>query len=140
MTFPSRSAYESLIYNLPDEYSQVVHSTLHMYSTSALTALVQGQVTLRNGLVIKVVEVLDFKNERIRHYSYTILQEDERIRWYDSQPHPDNPDLASTFPHHLHDHPHIKHNRKPAPGISFTAPNIPTLIEDCLALGEEKQG
>lgn len=91
---------------------------------------------LRNGLVIKVVEVLDFKNERIRHYSYTILQEDERLRWYDSQPHPDNPDLASTFPHHLHDHPHIKHNRKPAPGISFTAPNIPTLIEDCLALGE----
>ena len=26
--------------------------------------------------------------------------------------------------------------RKPAPGISFTAPNLPTLIADCIALDE----
>jgi hypothetical protein len=43
--------------------------------------------------------------------------------------------LASTFPHHLHELPDIKHNRKPAPGISFDAPNLPTLIADCVALG-----
>jgi len=46
------------------------------------------------------------------------------------------PELASTFPHHRHDPPDIKHNRKPAPGISFQTPNLPTLIADCIALGE----
>nr|MBC8450537.1 hypothetical protein [Chloroflexota bacterium] len=30
---------------------------------------------------------------------------------YDPQPHPENPDLASTFPHHHHEPPDIKHNR-----------------------------
>jgi len=29
----------------------------------------------------------------------------------------------------------IKHNRKPAPGMGFEAPNLPTLIADCVALG-----
>ena len=52
-----------------------------------------------------------------------------------SSAHPEIPDLVSTFPHHLHEPPDIKHNRKPASGISFTAPNLPTLIADCIALG-----
>ena len=34
--------------------------------------------------------------------------------------------------------PNIKHNRKPAPGISFTVPNLPTLIADCLELGDSR--
>lgn len=34
-----------------------------------------------------------------------------------------------------HEEPDIKHNRRPAPGISFTAPNLPKLIADCLSLG-----
>ena len=42
---------------------------------------------------------------------------------------------SATYPHHYHEPPHIKHNRKPAPGISFQAPNLPTLIADCIALG-----
>jgi len=40
-----------------------------------------------------------------------------------------------TFPHHFHDSPDIKHNRKPAPSISFAEPNLPTVIADCIALG-----
>ena len=31
--------------------------------------------------------------------------------------------------------PDIKHNRRPAPGISFRVPNLPILIDDCIALG-----
>jgi hypothetical protein len=139
MTFPSRPEYESLVYGLLDEHPEVVDSTLHMYSTSALTSIVQGRLTLSNGLVVKVIEALDFRRGRIRQYSYTVFCGEERIRWYDSQPHPDNPDLASTFPHHLHDPPNIKRNRKPAPGITFTAPNLPQLIEDCIALGKARQ-
>jgi hypothetical protein len=30
----------------------------------------------------------------------------------------------------------LKHNRKPAPGISFHAPNLPTLIKDCEEVGK----
>lgn len=38
--------------------------------------------------------------------------------------------LASTHPHHKHIPPDIKHNRIPAPGLSFTRPNLPFLIEE----------
>lgn len=79
-------------------------------------------------------------------YSYTVFQGEERVRWYDPQPHAETPELASTFPHHRHGPPDttvpeaqrsgIKHNRRPAPGISFRAPNLPTLIADCVELGE----
>jgi hypothetical protein len=54
---------------------------------------------------------------------------------YDSEPHSEIPELASTFPHHYHEPPDIKRNRKPAPDISFQAPNLPALIADCIALG-----
>ena len=135
MSFPSRPEYESLIYGLLDAYPEVIGSTLRLYSTSALTAIVEGQVQLANGLKLRVVEALDFKTGHIQRYSYTVFRADEKIRWYDSEPHPQDPVLASTFPHHLHEPPRIKHNRKPAPGISFQAPNLPTLIADCVALG-----
>ena len=42
----------------------------------------------------------------------------------------------TTIPRHRHEPPDIKHNRKPAPGISFDAPNLATLIADCIKLGE----
>jgi len=47
-----------------------------------------------------------------------------------SWPHPNDPTLASTYPHHKHIPPDIKHNRIPAPGLSFTQPNLPFVIEE----------
>jgi hypothetical protein len=38
--------------------------------------------------------------------------------------------LASAHPHHKHVPPHIKRRRIPAPGLSFTHPNLPFLIEE----------
>jgi hypothetical protein len=134
MSFLSRPEYEALVYGLLDTHPEVISSTLRLYSTSALTATVEGRVSLRNGLELRIVEALDFKSGRIRRYSYTVYRGGEKIRWYDSEPHPEDPGLASTFPHHLHEPPDIKRNRKPAPGISFQAPNLPTLIADCMAL------
>lgn len=135
MGFPSRTEYERLIYNLPGTYPQIGSSTLRLYSTSALTAIVEGSVHLRNGLELRVVEALDFKVGHIQRYSYTVFRGDEKIRWYDPEPHPQDPNLASTFPHHYHEPPDIRRNRHPAPGISFQAPNLPALIADCVALG-----
>jgi len=136
MSFPSRAEYESLVYGLLDTSPDVVASTLQLYSTSTLTAIVEGNVHLRNGLELRIVEALDFKIGHIQRYSYTVFRAGEKVRWYDSEPHSETPDLASTFPHHLHEPPDIKHNRRPAPGISFQTPNLPTLIADCIALGD----
>lgn len=83
-----------------------------------------------------VFEYLDFSDGELLDYRYAILRGEESIRWYDPQPHPEIPELASTFPHHLHAPPDIKHNRQPAPGITFQVPNLPTLIADCIALGK----
>jgi len=54
----------------------------------------------------------------------------EKLYWYDSWPHPNDPTLAATFPHHKHIPPNIKHHRIPAPKLSFTRPNLPVLIAE----------
>lgn len=134
MTFPSQAEYERLLYGLADTYPQITHATLRLYSTSALTAVVEGSLYFHNGLELRVFELLDFKYQRFRRYSYTLYSHDEKICWYDPQPNPENPTLAETFPHHRHEPPDIKHHRVPAPGLSFTSPNLPQIIVDCLEL------
>jgi hypothetical protein len=131
----SRADYESLLYSLADRYPVVVSSTLRLYTNSATTALVRGSIRFASQLELRVFEYPDLTNGQLLAYSYTVLRGDERIRWYDPQPHPEVPELASTFPHHRQEPPDIKHNRRPAPSISFEAPNLPVLIADCIELG-----
>jgi hypothetical protein len=140
MPFPSRAEYELIIYRIVEEYPPVSLSTLRLYSTSALAARLEGVLHFDSGLQLRVVEIIDFRIGRITDYSYSVLRGEERVRWYDPQPHPENPALASTFPHHRHEPPNIKDNRRPAPGISFTARNLPTLISDCIELGKTSLG
>ena len=52
------------------------------------------------------------------------------LYWYDSQPHPNDPVLAATDPHHKHIPPDLKHHRVPASELSFTRPNLPFVIEE----------
>lgn len=132
----SRLVYERLLYTLPQRYPEIKSSSLHLFTTAATTGLVKGSVWFHNGLELRVRELVDLSDGEILDYSYDVFRGEEPVRWYDPQPHPENPELASTFPHHMHEPPGIKHNRKPAPGISFQAPNLPTLIADCIALGE----
>ncbi len=63
-------------------------------------------------------------------YGYKVWQGGEKLYWYDSQPHPNNPTLQSTHPYHKHIPPDIKCNRTPAPEMSFTQPNLPVLIRE----------
>jgi hypothetical protein len=81
---------------------------------------------------IVIREKLLFLTElgRITGYGYEIWRGDEKLAWYDSQPHPDDPRLASTDPHHKHIPPDMKQHRVPAPGMSFTRPNLSFLIEE----------
>lgn len=119
--FPSRQDYELLIYTLPQKYPEIIFSSLRLFTTSRGTAMVKGSIRFRTGLELRVFETLDFVAGRISDYTYDVFRGEEAVRWYDPQPHPENPELASTFPHHLHEPPdtsigsvqRIKHNRRP---------------------------
>jgi len=130
----SRLAYERLLYTLPQRYPEIKSSSLHLFTIAATTGLVKGNVWFHNGLELRVRELVDLSDGEILDYSYDVFRGEKPVRWYDPQPHSEIPELASTFPHHRHEPPNIKHNRKPAPGISFQAPNLPRLIADCIAL------
>ena len=137
MGFPPRHDYERLVYSLTDGHPETLSSTLRLYSNSTTTGFIRGTIWFHNGLELRVFEYLDFSDGELLDYSYTVFRGEERVRWYDPQAHPENPELAATFPHHRHEPPDIKHNRRPAPGISFTEPNLQNLITDCIALGSE---
>ena len=101
-------------------------------------------------IILCVQEILNFELHVIEGYGYEITQSQttidalpqaeeyckasypskDKLYWYDSFPHPNDPSLASTHPHHKHIHPNIKRNRIPAPDLTFTAPNLPFLIEE----------
>lgn len=130
MSLSDLRSYGGLIYSLPDRYPSIQHSTLVLAPIGRTLAKLEGQVTFEGGVVLDVWELVDFNQERIRKYSYEIYLAGEKIAWYDPFEHPEIPELASTYPHHKHVPPDIKHHRVPAPGISFERPNLPTLIEE----------
>jgi hypothetical protein len=81
-------------------------------------------------LVVSERLMLDDGVLRIVSYGYEVWRGAEKIYWYDSQPHPNDPALASAHPHHKHVPPDTKHNRLPAPSLSFIPPNLPFLIAE----------
>ncbi len=122
--------YAELIYSLQERYSIVQRSTLVLATIGPTLAKLEGQVTFGGDVVLDIWELVDFEAGRILHYSYEIYQAGEKIVWYDPFEHPHIPELASTNPHHKHVSPDIKHNRIPAPGISFEEPNLLFLIQE----------
>jgi hypothetical protein len=125
--------YGKLIYSLQERYASVRHSTLVLVSIGPTLAKLEGQVIFENDVVLDVWELVDFAVGKIRNYSYEIYQAGEKIAWYDPFEHPQIAELASTYPHHKHIQPDLKHNRIPAPGIHFGQPNLLTLIEDLIS-------
>lgn len=131
----NREEYEQLVYTLPSRYPRIVLSTLVIAPPGLSVANVEGLVALREDLVLCVFELLDFLQGRILSYRYEVTRSispltakslpsadeycavhypgKEKLYWYDSQPHPSDPSLASTHPHHKHVPPDIKHHRIP---------------------------
>ena len=110
--------------------SPVKSSTLAVWSASPYTGIAEGEVFFSNDIRLRLREELDFDAALITSYGYEVYRGTERLYWYDDFPHPNDSSLASTFPHHKHVPPDIKHNRVPAPEMSFTQPNLPTLIQE----------
>ena len=108
----------------------VEHSTLAVWSDSPYTGVAEGEVFFINGFRLRLREELDFNEGIITSYGYEVYQGTERLYWYDDFPHPEDPNLASTYPHHKHIPPDIKHNRIPAAEIKFTRCNLTVLIKE----------
>ena len=131
----SRTSYEQYLYSLPEHNPAIRSSSLRLFTIGRNVGMLRGSLWFATEIELRIQELLDLSDGEILEYSYTVFFQGERIRWYDPQPHPENEELQKTFPHHRHEPPDIKHNRCPAPGISFQAPNLPTLIDDCILLG-----
>jgi hypothetical protein len=110
--------------------SSVSHCTVTVWSDSRFTGIAEGDVSFSSGFRLRVREELDFDAGLITSYGYEVYRGKERIYWYDDFPHPNDPNLAETFPHHKHIEPDIKHHRIRAPELSFSKPNLPYLIEE----------
>jgi len=113
---------------------EVERSTLAVWSTSPYTGVAEGEVFFIGGFRLRVREELDFNAGLITAYGYEIYRGDQRLCWWDDFPHPEDKDLAATFPHHKHIPPDIKRHRVPAPEMSYTRPNLPVLIQEVLNL------
>jgi hypothetical protein len=130
--FQSLRDYEEFIYTLKQRFPSVERSTLTVVRRGTRTATVQGEVAFAQGYRMTLKERLSYDEGPvvIEDYGYELWHEADKIAWYDAQPHPDDPVLASTHPHHKHILPNLKHNRVPAPEMSFTRPNLPALIRE----------
>lgn len=126
----SIQAYSQAVYALLDTRATVRQHIIRIYPRGARLGVLEGQIEFDGDFVLRVFERLDFARQRIMTYSYEIWQNQQQLCWYDPQEHPHDASLASSFPHHQHVPPDIKHRRIPAPHLSFDHPNLPVLIEE----------
>ena len=130
--FRSLREYEVFIYTLRQQFAALLYSTLIVTQRGPQYAELTGDIVLPAGYRLVVYERLtwDAGPLVIEGYGYEVWRGSEKLYWYDSQPHPVDPTLAGIDPHHKHVPPDIKHHRIPAPGLSFTSPNLPFLIHE----------
>jgi len=132
--FQSLADYETFVYTIQQDYPSITRSTLILARRGRSTANLTGELRFDNGYRLVVYEILTWDEGPvlIQRYSYEVWSGNEKVYWYDPQPHPNDPSLAGTHPHHKHIPPSIKHNRMPAPGLSFEKPNLPFLINEII--------
>ena len=134
--FHSLSNYEVYVYTLNQIYPAIKSSTLVLYRRGARIAVLTGQIYFHNGCRLEIYEQLQSETGvvLIEQYGYEVWRGNEKLYWYDPQPHPHIPELAENHPHHKHVPPDIKHNRVPAPELAFERPNLSFLIEEIVGL------
>lgn len=131
--------YELFLYTLTQQFLSVRRSTVTFVRRGASLARIAGELYFDNDIRLIVREriLYDRLPLTIDGYGYEVWRGDEKLYWYDSQPHPDDPLLQSTHPHHKHLLPDLRHNRIPTPELSFSQPNLPVLIQEIESLVKE---
>ena len=124
--------YELFLYTLCEQFPSIRRSTVVLSRRGATLARVSGELFFDHDLRLVIRERLVFQRLPvvIDAYGYEVWRGREKLYWYDPQPHPGEPALASTHPHHKHVPPDMKRNRVPAPGMSFDEPNLPMIIRE----------
>jgi hypothetical protein len=124
--------YELFLYTLAKRFESIRRSTITFVRRGMTLARVTGEIEFDCDVRLVVRERLVYARMPmvIDGYGYEVWQGGEKLYWYDSQPHPNDTTLIIAHPHHKHVPPDIKHHRIPAPGLSFTEPNLPFLIQE----------
>jgi len=130
--FRTPEDYELFLYTLAEQFPAINSSTVVFIRRGATLARVMGELRFEGNIRLVIRERILYQRLPLvlDWYGYEVWHGQEKLYWYDSQPHPNNPELADNHPHHKHIPPNIKHNRIPAPNMSFTSPNLPALIEE----------
>lgn len=130
--FRTPEDYELFLYTISENFPSVIKSTLVFIRKGASLARVSGELFFEKDIKLVVRERILFDRLPliIDWYGYEVWQGNKKLYWYDSQPHPNDPKLQSTHPHHKHIPLNMKHNRIPAPEMSFNRPNLPYLINE----------
>lgn len=131
--------YELFLYTLKQQFPLVRHSTLILTRRGSSLVRVSGELQFDHDIRLRVRERILYHRlpALIDEYGYEVWRGKEKVYWYDAQPHPNDPALQSTYPHHKHIQPNIKNNRIPAPECTFSQPNLPVLIREIKALIEK---
>jgi len=141
MTDPFRTPedYELFLYTLTEEFPSVRSSTVVFIRRGSTLARVTGNLHFEQDIRLVIRERLLYHRLPLvlDWYGYEVWRRDVKLYWYDPQPHPNDPNLAATHPHHKHVPPDIKRNRIPAPTMSFIQPNLPALIHEIEKLIED---
>ena len=124
--------YELFLYTLVDNFSSIQYSTLTLIRKGASLARIEGEIHFEQKFRLVIRERILYNRLPviIDWYGYEVWQGENKLLWYDPQPHPNESSLKSTYPHHKHIPPDIKHNRIPASEISFTQQNISYLVRE----------
>ena len=130
--------YSIFVAEMTDRHT-VRSSTVRAWSDSPYTGVATGEIFFSHGFRLRIREELDFDSALITSYGYEAYRENERLYWYDDFPHPHDPNLAITYPHHKHIAPDIKHNRIPAPKLSFNHPNLLVIIQEFEEVMEQEK-
>jgi hypothetical protein len=136
--------YELFLYTLAGQFPAIERSTLALVRRGASLARVSGELFFSHRMRLTVRERILFDRlpATIDEYGYEVWRGDEKLCWYDAQPHPTEPSLAPTHPHHKHVPPDMKRTRIPAPQMSFSRPNVPILIaeiEELIKIAAQKE-
>jgi hypothetical protein len=137
-SFQSIETYEFFLYTLTENFPSIKHSNISLIRRGASLARVSGEIHFDHKYRLVVRERLLFHCSPIvlDWYGYEIWQGEELLCRYDCQPHPDDPFLETSYPHHKHILPNLNRNRAPAPNMSFTQPNLPEIIREIMSLIE----
>lgn len=130
--FESSSDYSSFLFSLKYQFPEITNSQINFYSIEPDLFLAKGTIEFNLEIRLTFHEVINFSKKRIVRYAYEVYRKNQLLYFYDPQEHPEDSNLAPSFPHHKHIHPNIKRNRHPAPDLSFDRPNLHFLIREII--------